>query len=177
VVKTDGWGSVSVLEKMEIIDQVSKSYYVESMENKSLNAYEGGCLCGAVRYKVDGEPSVVAHCHCESCQRGSGAGHSTGAVFPAVGVRLTGHVSEYKYTSDNGNEVTRVFCPECGSPILGHNSSTKGYVSITLGTIDDSSNLEPKVVVFARNRKPWDGLDQGLPTFEDQPNWKPEVDV
>lgn len=117
---------------------------------------------------------VVVHCHCRDCQRGSGAGHSTGAMFPAEGFRLTGHVAEFKRKSDNGNDVTRVFCPACGSPIFGRNSGTEGYLTITLGTVDDPSGFEPEVVVFARSRMHWDVMDERLPTFEAQPNWSPE---
>ena len=142
------------------------------LEKKSRN-HSGGCLCGAVRYEVEGRPLVVAHCHCKDCQRGSGTGHSTGAMFPADKMRLMGQVTEFKVKSDNGNEVTRVFCPACGSPILGRNSGMEGYLTIALGTVDDSSGFEPQVVVFARNRKPWDIMDESLPTFEAQPNWKP----
>jgi hypothetical protein len=50
-----------------------------------------------------------------------------------------------------------------------------GFLTITLGTLDDSSEFEPKVVVFARNRKPWDAMDERLQTFEAQPDWKPEA--
>ena len=142
-----------------------------------MQTHRGGCLCGAVRFEAEGQPVVVAHCHCEACQRGSGAGHSTGAMFPVSCVRLTGNVSEYQYRADNGNEVTKVFCPSCGSSILGRNTGTKDHVTIALGTLDDSTTFEPQVVVFARNRKPWDTMDQDLMTFEEQPNWKPGDDV
>ncbi|MBL4748368.1 MAG: GFA family protein [Magnetovibrio sp.] len=77
----------------------------------------------------------------------------------------------------NGNEVTRVFCPTCGSPIYGTNSGMKGHVSIHLGTIDESATFEPQVVIFARNLKPWDDMDKGLLTFNAQPNWAPGDDV
>ena len=147
------------------------------MIDTTSRVHRGGCLCGAVRYAAEGQPLVVAHCHCKNCQRESGAGHSTGAMFPVDRFRLTGHVAEYKLESDNGNKVTRVFCPACGSPILGRNSAMKGYVTITLGTVDDSSEFVPQVVVFARNRKPWDKMDESLPTFEAQPNWRPGDDV
>jgi hypothetical protein len=143
------------------------------MLEKKSRIHSGGCLCGAVRYEVEGPPLVVAHCHCKDCQRGSGTGYSTGAMFPADRMRLTGPVSEFKLKSDNGNQVTRVFCPACGSPILGRNSAMVGYLTIALGTLDDSSGFEPQVVVFARSRKPWDIMDESLPTFDAQPNWKP----
>jgi hypothetical protein len=134
---------------------------------------EGGCLCGTVRYRLQGPPVVVAHCHCEDCQRLSGAGHSTGAMFPVSQFVLNGRVAEYALTSAAGNTVTRVFCPNCGSPILGRNTAMEGFVTVSLGTLDDSSAIKPDVVVFARNRKPWDVMDDTLPTFDAQPAWRP----
>ena len=86
---------------------------------------------------------------------------------------MAGHVAEYKLTSANGNEVTRVFCPGCGSPILGRNTGMAGYVTVALGAFEDSSDFRPEVVVFARNRKPWDVMDESLATFAAQPPWKP----
>jgi hypothetical protein len=142
-------------------------------ENRS-SVYRGRCLCGAVTYEIEGAAVVIAHCHCSNCQRGSGAGHSTGAMFPDDKFRLVGEIAEFKLVSDNGNEVTRVFCPKCGSPILGRNSGMVGFVTITLGTLDEPSGLSPQVVVFARNRKTWDVVEAALPTFDAQPVWKPE---
>ena len=147
------------------------------MTEKHSPIYRGRCQCGAVSYEADGEPVVVAHCHCSNCQRGSGAGHSTGAMFPLDSLRLVGEVTEYKYISENGNDVTRVFCPKCGSPILGRNSGMMGFATITLGTFEDSSLLRPHVVVFAKNRMPWDIMDNTLPSYEAQPDWKPEKGV
>ena len=90
---------------------------------------------------------------------------------------LTGQVTEYKLTSDKGNEVTRAFCGVCGSPIFGCNTGMPGYLTIALGTLHDSSDLKPQVVIFARDRRSWDVLDGTLPTFETQPDWKPEDGV
>jgi hypothetical protein len=135
--------------------------------------HTGRCLCGAVRFELAGAPVIVAHCHCQDCQRLSGAGHATGAMFPTARFRLEGAVSEYTLRSDAGNEVTRVFCPACGSPILGRNTGMPGFVTVSLGLVDDSAEFEPAVRIFARNRKPWDGAPEDLPTFEAQPSWKP----
>jgi len=87
--------------------------------------------------------------------------------------RLTGRIAEHKLTSDNGNEVTRAFCPACGSPIFGANSGMRDHVTITLGTLDDSSTFAPQVTVFTRNRKPWDVMDDRIPSFPAQPGWQP----
>ena len=147
------------------------------MNQKIPSVHHGGCLCGAVRYEAQGRPLVVAHCHCVDCQRASGAGHSTGAMFPVERFRLTGQVAEYTLTSEKGTAVTKVFCPACGSPILGRNSGMVGFVTITLGTLDDASEFEPQVAIFARNRRPWDVMDESLPTFAAQPDWQPGDDV
>jgi len=95
-------------------------------------------------------------------------------MYAAGALSLNGRTSEFKLTSDAGNEVTRVFCPSCGSPILGRNTGMQGYVTLSLGTMDDSNGLEPEVVVFSRNRKSWDVMDESLQRFEGQPGWSPE---
>jgi hypothetical protein len=133
----------------------------------------GRCLCGACAYEIDGEPVVVAHCHCLDCQRLSGAGHSTGAMFASDGVRLSGPVRSYDLAGDSGATVTRLFCPDCGSPLFGRNSGMPGFMTVTLGTLDDPSGLEPQVAIFARSRRTWDVMDAGLATFPAQPAWKP----
>lgn len=134
---------------------------------------EGGCLCGAVRYQIEGKPVVVAHCHCADCQKGSGAGHATGAMFPVEQMRLTGATTEFRLRAESGNVVTRAFCPICGSPISGRNSGMPGHLTIPLGTLDDPGALSPQVIIFARNRPGWDVMDAALPAFEAQPNWQP----
>lgn len=136
--------------------------------------YSGGCLCRAVRYEIRGTPVVVARCHCEECQKVSGVGHSVGAMFADAALHLTGDLAEFHYRSSAGNEVTKSFCPRCGSPILGRNTGMKGYVTVSLGTMDDSSALRAQVAIFTRNRKPWDTLDAAIPCFAAQPAWTPD---
>jgi hypothetical protein len=133
----------------------------------------GRCLCGEVSFQTEGPPTIVAHCCCLDCQRLTGAGHSTGAMFPAGRFRLDGVVGEYRLTSDAGNEVTRVFCPACGSPILGRNSGMHGFVTLSLGAFEDTAGLEPQVAIFTRTRRPWDLLGDSVQCFETQPGWRP----
>ena len=74
------------------------------------NMRGGRCLCGSVNYEIDGEPTVVAHCHCDDCKRVTGAGHSTGAMFPAAAVRVVGAVAEFALVPSSNTVVTRTFC-------------------------------------------------------------------
>jgi len=144
------------------------------MDDHKTQLHKGGCLCGAVRFTVQAPPVVVAHCHCEDCQRISGAGHSTGAMFANGSFISEGPLREFTLTSENKNQVTKSFCPTCGSSLFGRNSAMDGYVTIALGAFDDASMFEPDVVVFARNKQPWDIMDETLATFAAQPNWKPD---
>ena len=95
-------------------------------------------------------------------------------MFPSDRCTLRGPVREYILRSDAGNEVTRVFCPACGSPILGRNTGMPGFVTVSLGTLDDSSAFQPSVTIFARNRKPWDAMDDSVATYDAQPEWRPK---
>lgn len=137
----------------------------------------GGCLCGGVRYEVEGEPVVVAHCHCTDCQRLSGAGHATGAMFPVSAVRVHGTLSEFQLASSTESIVTRSFCPTCGSQLFGRNTRMVGFTTVAVGTLDDPDLVVPQVVVFARTKRRWDPSDAALPTFDTQPDWKPEDGV
>jgi hypothetical protein len=134
----------------------------------------GRCLCAAVTYEIDGDPVVVAHCHCTDCQRLSGAGHTTGAMFPVDQIRVHGKVSEFRVTSEVDSRVTRTFCPTCGTSLFGRNTNMPRFMTVSVGTLDDPNSVTPQVVIFARTRRTWDVMDTSLPTFETQPAWKPE---
>jgi hypothetical protein len=136
--------------------------------------YAGRCLCGAVTYAVTGSPAIVAQCHCNACRKLSGTGHTVGAMFLAGGAELRGPLREFKYQSDKASEVTKGFCGECGSPIYGKNSNTPEYITFSLGTMDDASDLRVQVVIFARDKQHWDALGDDVMAFETQPEWTPE---
>ncbi|WP_293676101.1 GFA family protein [uncultured Phenylobacterium sp.] len=139
--------------------------------------WTGRCLCGACAYTIEGDPIVVAHCHCLDCQRGTGAGHATSAMFDAAGITITGDPSVYEQVSEAGNTVTRLFCGGCGSQLFGRNTGMPGVMAASLGTLDQADELTPQVAIFARARRHWDAVDPALPTYDGQPDWKPGDDV
>jgi hypothetical protein len=143
------------------------------MSEAPTESRSGRCLCGGLSFETLGAAVVVAHCYCRDCQRLSGAGHTTGAMFPVDAVVVAGQPAEYSLRSDSGNTVTRVFCGSCGSPLLGRNTGMPGFVTISLGLFDDSSSFKPEVAIFARSRCAWDREDASVATFEAQPEWRP----
>lgn len=138
-----------------------------------MNTHSGKCLCGALSYVATGAPVVVAQCHCEECRRLSGTGHSIGAMFPESAVSLFGDVCTYTYTSARSAQVTRAFCPACGSPVYGKNTHNTGHLTLTLGSMDEAKGLAVEVIVFKRDQPHWDALDDSVMTFDTQPDWRP----
>ena len=137
----------------------------------------GRCHCGACSYQIAGEPIVVAHCHCLDCQRLSGAGHTTGAMFPEECIDLRGDPATYSTVSAAGNTVTRLFCRTCGSPLFGRNTGMPGVMTVMAGTLDAPESLAPQVAIFTRSRRPWDPLDPSVSSYDAQPGWKPSDPV
>ena len=119
----------------------------------------GGCLCGAVRYECSGEPQFALQCHCRDCQRQSGASHVAAVRMPVAGFRVTqGAPQRYVARSDAGNEITRVFCGDCGTPLYVQVSTRPDIVGLRVCTFDDPSWFRPDANIFVKSAQPWDHL-------------------
>jgi len=126
----------------------------------------GSCLCGKVRYVITGNPLFAAHCCCTDCQKATGADHGTLAWYRKMQVDITGDLADYAVIADSGNIFTRDFCPTCGGRLFCHNSAHKTTIGITAGSMDNPRNIKPAVVVYARNRREWDMLNQNAMPYD-----------
>ena len=130
---------------------------------------EGGCLCGAVRYTSDAEPAMVAACHCRSCQKATGSGHTLNLAVPADSVRLAGEVKRFQSPGGSGKEVRRVFCPECGSQLMIEANLFAGMMLIAAGTLDDPNWVQPGVHIWTSSAASWDQPPAGVTSFPQLP--------
>jgi hypothetical protein len=135
----------------------------------------GGCLCGAVRFKVSGVPVRMAQCHCQDCQRASGTGHMSNAIFSKEDVEVTGETASYDSTADSGNVLTRHFCPTCGGRLFLYSTARPGMIVMAAGAFDDASWFKPEVVLFTKRRPAWDLTTDRVPNFEAMPPMKPKA--
>ena len=126
----------------------------------------GHCHCGAVNYKVEGDPVRMAQCHCEACRRTTGTGHLVQAFFKRDDVVISGDTSTHKSVSDAGNTRTRHFCTTCGSRLFAENSKGPGVIGIAVGSFDDSSWFKPEVILYNSDRPAWDPIDEAIETHE-----------
>lgn len=125
--------------------------------------YIGGCACGAVRYHATARPLAAFHCQCRQCQRASGTGHASLFVMPRENVTLQGELRYFEQTADDGATISRGFCPNCGSPVLGFTSGKPSIYIMTAASLDDPTLFQPTRVVFHDAAPAWDHTDPHLP--------------
>src|SRR3954469_12399927 len=105
----------------------------------------GRCLCGAVSYRVTGDPVHVGRCHCADCRKESGSTFTVYGHWPRAAFVLAGELAAYE---------GRSFCPVCGSSVGTFDDAE--LVEIRLGTLDDPPfELEPQTEVWVKRREPW----------------------
>ncbi len=128
--------------------------------------YTGGCMCGAVRYEVSGEPVWVGHCHCESCRRHTGAPVVTFVCFKKDQVAFTKGERQI-YNSSPG--VGRVFCGQCGTPLTWEGKSNlpeRGMIlEFHISTLDDPNAFIPTTRLFYKERIAWFDVADDLPRY------------
>ena len=121
---------------------------------------EGGCLCGAVRYTLQGLPASPGNvCHCRSCRRASGATSVAWFTAPADRLEVIGQPRTFASSS----AVERAFCGRCGTPLFYHHEDTPETIDVTTASLDDPALLAPAREIWCEHRLPWVVADPALP--------------
>ena len=117
--------------------------------------FTGSCLCGAIRYEVNGEPVRTAMCHCDDCRKATGSTFATNVFVREDDLKiLQGTPKRFQHEADSGSTMTKEFCENCGSQLFGQGSRGAGVKSVKVGSIDDASFVEPQVEVFVSKALP-----------------------
>lgn len=137
----------------------------------------GGCLCGAVRYELEGPFEEAHHCHCSRCRRFHGAAFATYVRGNAAGLRVAdggGRSKEFR----SSPPVRRTFCADCGSSLFFAHDAAPRFVWVAAGSVDDADagEVRPDAHTFAGSKAPWWPVDDGLARHEGQrPEYAPRV--
>ncbi len=123
---------------------------------------EGGCNCGAVRYRIEGEAGFSFLCHCRRCQRATGSGHAPGMKVERDQMTLTGVLTAWSTKADSGATVTHEFCGACGSPIFSSTDRFPSSLSVYAASLDDPAEFAPQAAIFMEEGQPWDHVDPSL---------------
>jgi hypothetical protein len=129
-------------------------------------SFEGGCQCGAIRYRTTGDPLLAAICHCAMCRRANGAPAVAWAMFQeSQVVFLRGAPT----THESSPGAKRGFCPVCGTPISFAADYIPGLIDLTIGSLDHPEKLAPALHYWDSERLPWVQFDDELPKHPEFP--------
>lgn len=133
-----------------------------SDEAKAAERHRGGCLCGAVRYEVEGALRPVLACHCDMCQRTHGG--------PAY--YTSAENARFRLVEDEGLDwyrasdiAARGFCRRCGASLFWKPKAAD-YTAIACGSLDPPSGVETVGHVFLVDKGDYYEIHDGLPQFE-----------
>jgi len=128
-------------------------------------AMPGGCLCGAIRYRINPPLLFVSQCCCKDCQKATGTGHTTILGIHRSQLELEGTPATYTNPGDPGGSVTRHFCGACGGRLYTSGDAPGEHIMVQAGSLDDPSGISPESVIYVKDAQPWDRFDPALPTF------------
>jgi|SRR5689334_10005745 len=129
-----------------------------------MSAAEGGCFCGAIRYRVNGTPANSMVCHCQSCRRVAGAPVLAWLTFDNTQFQLlSGHPAELR----SSERVRRTFCAACGSHLTYEHRDASGTLDVTTCTLDNPNLFPPTHHSWLSHDLDWVRFGDGLPTFQE----------
>ena len=127
---------------------------------------EGGCACGAVRYRLTSEPLFVHCCHCLNCQRQTGSAFVVNVLIEADRVELLEGEPQPVAVPRSGGKKQKIWrCPTCQIAVFSQ--YTRRHIRfVRAGTLDDPSTVTPDAHIFTRSKVPWVALPESTPAFE-----------
>jgi hypothetical protein len=115
----------------------------------------GGCMCGAVHYKISARPVVTGLCHCNRCRPQSGRAFSTIIIIQRSTFTIEGKTAVFNDIGSSGFHVSRRYCPCCGSPLTTEADVTPDLMFVKAGGIDANEWFHPMIELFVGRRRPW----------------------
>jgi hypothetical protein len=127
---------------------------------------EGGCACGAVRYRLESDPLFVHCCHCLNCQRQTGGAFVINLLIEADRLTLlAGEPQPVDAPRDDGSMQRIYRCPHCQVAVFSEYGGRQVWF-VRGGTLDDSRSVTPDVHIFTKSKVSWLTLPDAVPAFE-----------
>lgn len=117
--------------------------------------HHGGCLCGAVRYRLMARPFAINACHCTDCKKSSGG--AFGLFLHATTEMLeheSGDLARYRKTAESGREIDIARCAACGTRLWHEPLAAPAFRFVAAGTLDESAWAIPTSHIWAKTRAP-----------------------
>ena len=132
---------------------------------------DGGCLCGATRYRILEDPLIAYACHCTDCQTASGSSFALclNVHLPTLEVKL-GNPVERAFALPGGRKWSFRVCPECETRLWSERKKTPEFVNIRAGTLDDTSWVYPVGHIWVSSALPWSPITPDALQYQEQPD-------
>jgi hypothetical protein len=134
-----------------------------------MTLYSGGCLCGALRWEANAEPTLSGHCYCGDCRKASGSGFIPFMGFASRALSFSGRTLQHRWPAAIGRIAVRNSCAVCGGLVFGGEIGESDSFTIYAGSLDRPDEFHPTVAIFTRNRPAWAAIPPGLTQFEGMP--------
>ena len=132
-----------------------------------MTEFTGGCLCGAIRYKVRGDLLRILNCHCDDCRRTTGSSFATIVFVDESDLAINqGTPKSFEHANDNGATMSKQFCGDCGTQLFGKGSRSGSMIGVKVGTIDDASFVRPAIDLFVSRKLPFVRLSEETEHFD-----------
>jgi hypothetical protein len=127
---------------------------------------DGGCACGAVRYRLTSDPLFVHCCHCLNCQRQTGSAFVINLLIEADRLEiLQGKPQAVDVARDDGSQQPILRCPDCQTALYSLYGSPS-VCFVRTGTLDEPASVSPDVHIYTRSKLPWVTLPEAVPAYE-----------
>jgi hypothetical protein len=131
---------------------------------------KGGCLCGAVRYTAEADPTAATVCHCRDCQKFTGSAFAALVFVPKEKLSIEGTLKTFTSPGGSGKPLLRHFCPECGSSIAEEPGTRPGVAILNIGTFDDPAIAKPAREIFRQDALPWIEVQGDMARYAKRPS-------
>jgi len=121
----------------------------------------GGCSCGRVQYRLEGDIGPLVNCHCQFCRRAHGAAFVTVCWVPRAAVQLVAGAEAVK-TFGRGDGY-RCFCEHCGARLWNGLVSVPEFVSLVVASLDEAPDQRPVMHVNVESKAAWYDILDGAP--------------
>ena len=123
--------------------------------------YEGGCLCGQVRWRATGAPANVRLCHCRLCQAATGAPFFARAIFLADQIKRSGETTRWP----SSPRIDRLSCARCGTPMFAEPKDPPARLGVSLATLDQKDAITPTCHIWVSRKLAWVCTEDGRPQY------------
>jgi len=131
---------------------------------------EARCSCGQLKLRLSGDPQLVSSCHCQACQRRTGALFGSTSFWRKSQVlAIEGERRSWRRVAESGTGLVHQFCPTCGSTVFWESEATPEMMSVAVGSFADPTFPAPVRTVWTATKHPWLLFPDSIPRYEKSP--------